>query len=36
LEASIGWDFVDVVLTVIDLNDREPDEQEYVREQVSQ
>lgn len=36
LEVSIGWDFVDVVVTVIDLNDREPDEQEYVREQVGQ
>jgi len=36
LEATIGWDFVDVVLTVIDLTDREPDEQQYVRQQVGQ
>ena len=35
LEETIGWDFVDVVLTVIDLTDREEDEQQYVREQVS-
>jgi len=36
LEASIGWEIFDVVVTVIELGDREEDEQEFVREQVEE
>ena len=31
---SVGWQFVDIVMSVIELTDREPDEQRYVRQQV--
>lgn len=30
----VGWEFVDIVVSVIELTDRGEDEQQYVREQV--